>query len=128
MADEDPEYTAAVRRLPCKGPKCERRLAAQAHHRTGAGMAQRAHDHLSMPLCVFCHHNFHAAAGEFKGWGKLRRDCWQDEKIRDTWSVLLSCNGKEWAEERLRIAALSSDPRLAKLTSDIIIADYDEVF
>jgi hypothetical protein len=81
MADEDRDYTAWLRKLPCCAPRCREPIAGHAHHRTGAGVAIRAHDHKAIPLCPVSHHNFHAGAGEFEGWTKEERAAWQDKMI-----------------------------------------------
>lgn len=54
MAGEDRAYSDRVRDLPCA--MCGKRGRSEQHHRSGAGMGLRAHDHDSMPLCWRCHH------------------------------------------------------------------------
>lgn len=79
MAGEDKAHCAQLRELPCC--RCRARPAGEVHHRTGAGMAMRSHDHEAMPLCSSCHTAFHAASGPFKGWDKARRAEWQDMMV-----------------------------------------------
>jgi hypothetical protein len=75
-----------VRSLPCC--HCGRTYAVQAHHSThskdggGKGMALKVSDAETIPLCVWCHHDFHTASGEFKGWDKEKRHSWQDTMVK----------------------------------------------
>lgn len=78
MADEDPKYTAWLRTLSCC--MCGKR-GTEAHHKTGAGMALRAHDHEAMPLCRACHRELHALNGRFKGWGRLQLTEFQGRQV-----------------------------------------------
>lgn len=82
MAGEDPDYVAWVRTLPCC--YCAGRNSVEAHHRTGAGMARRAHDRETMPLCLRCHHDFHGLAGHFKNFKRADLRAWQHNKIEET--------------------------------------------
>ncbi len=87
MAGEDPHYTDWVHRQPCH--QCKRQAGCDAHHRTGAGMGLRSHDHASFPLCRWCHTAFHAGSGPFKWFDKAGRRDWQDKaviKARGTYS------------------------------------------
>lgn len=54
MANEDPSYSSWIRTLACA--LCGKAPRSEQHHRSGAGMGRRAHDHESMPLCHACHH------------------------------------------------------------------------
>lgn len=87
MAGEDKAYCGWLRSLPCC--MCGAR-PVQVHHRTGAGMARRAHDHEGMPLCHQCHTDLHGLTGKFKGWDKQRLRTWQREQVdicRDGWRL-----------------------------------------
>jgi len=76
MAGEDRQYTDWIAKQPCAS--CGIRFRSQVHHRTGAGMGLRAHDHDSMPMCSGCHRDFHDLIGAFKTWDKALRGDWQD--------------------------------------------------
>lgn len=54
MAGEDKTYSEWIRSQPCA--MCAAPPPSEQHHKCGAGMAQRAHDWYSMPLCQRCHH------------------------------------------------------------------------
>lgn len=54
MADEDRKYSSWIRSLDCA--MCGARGPSEQHHKSGAGVGRRAHDHDSMPLCRKCHH------------------------------------------------------------------------
>lgn len=82
MADEDEAYRRFVQSLPCCA--CRKSPPSEVHHETGAGMGLRAHDHRSMPLCILCHHDFHAAAGIFRRFKRAERTAWQEEQIAYT--------------------------------------------
>lgn len=81
MAGEDPEYLTWIRSRPCcVGVGC--RGPVEAHHKTGAGMSLRAHDHQAMPLCHRHHvEHFHGLTGYFKGWRKAELKVWQEHQI-----------------------------------------------
>mgnify|MGYP001587212905 CR=1 FL=1 len=82
---QDPRYLARVRDLPCCAPGgCLEALPAQAHHLTGAGLALKAQDDETMPLCPGHHSDLHAFAGPFRGWDRARRRKWQLEMIAKT--------------------------------------------
>jgi hypothetical protein len=78
MAREDSPYTDYIHRLPCHICQAQ---PVEAHHRTGAGLALRAHDREQIPLCYRHHREFHDAAGYFRGWLKEQRDQWQNAAI-----------------------------------------------
>lgn len=80
MAGEDPEHVKRVRAMPCAA--CGATPAGCAHHKMGAGMGRRAHDHMAIPLCHGCHMNLHALRGRFKGWDRERRRAWEDGAVR----------------------------------------------
>lgn len=94
MPKRDPAYLAFIRGLPCCAPgatRAPRYLSAgdmlmrhlhcdgpvEAHHRTGSGLALKAPDRESMPLCRLHHRAFHDNRGVFFGWDKPRRKEWQ---------------------------------------------------
>ena len=80
MAGEDPDYIHWLKGQPCN--QCGAQRGCDAHHRTGAGMGMRAHDHLAMPMCRYCHDTFHASSGSFKTMEKQARRAYQDEAIQ----------------------------------------------
>lgn len=51
------------------------------HHRTGAGMALKADDEKTFPLCHRHHMDFHQQRGLFRLWSKEAKHRWQDEMI-----------------------------------------------
>ncbi len=78
-------YLARVRQLRCCAWSLGECLGAvQAHHKTGAGMARKADDVDTMPLCAHHHSQFHGAAGPFRRWTKLKRVAWQALMIEAT--------------------------------------------
>lgn len=79
LAGEDKPYTDWLRQQGCH--QCRRMPAGQVHHATGAGMAMRSHDHLAMPLCVYCHQAFHDGSGPFKWMEKAGRREWQEKGV-----------------------------------------------
>lgn len=82
----DAAYLRFVRSLGCCAPGCTALRASEAHHRTGAGLALKAHDRETMPLCgpMGCHQDFHDGRGAFRGWTREERAAWQDAQIRTT--------------------------------------------
>lgn len=87
MAGEDPEYTRWLQWQPCA--HCEK-SPCEAHHKTGAGMGLRAHDHEAFSLCHWHHMDFHGQAGPFEHMDKQARRVWQEDKVkeyRSLWSV-----------------------------------------
>ena len=88
MAGEDEAYRQAVKRLPCC--MCGKPPLNEAHHHrhAGAGGGQKAHDHLSMPLCLRCHHDLHALSGAFKGFTREMITEWQDKRVGLTWFLI----------------------------------------
>lgn len=81
MAGESKQYTTWLRTQPCCAPECGTTRSIEVHHRTGAGMGLRAHDHKGMPLCNSCHVALHSAKRPFFGWDRARLRDWQDEQI-----------------------------------------------
>jgi hypothetical protein len=79
MAGEERKYSEWIKRQPCH--QCDRGPRSHQHHVTGEGLALRAHDFLSMPLCHRCHMAFHSLNGPFKGWDKARCAQWQQEAV-----------------------------------------------
>lgn len=88
MAGEDPKYVAAVKRLLCS--MCGKPGPNEAHHHrhAGAGRGQKAHDHLSMAMCLRCHHDLHALSGVFKGFTRAMITEWQDKRVGLTWRLI----------------------------------------
>lgn len=80
MAGEDANYTAWLHgqrcciNVSCAGP-------IEVHHRTGAGLALRAHDHEGMPLCKKHHRERHGSKGHFAKMGKAERKMWEAHQI-----------------------------------------------
>lgn len=91
MANEDPEYSRWVREQPCS--MCMKKPPSEQHHRSGAGMALRAHDHESMPLCRDCHHH---ALGRLS---KEDRRAFEEDAIAHMQSLYLMRGGKAEADE-----------------------------
>ncbi len=59
------------------------RPSGPPHHKTGAGMARRAHDHDAMPMCPDCHNSIHSTMfGFFKGWEKAKLQRYQDNMVK----------------------------------------------
>lgn len=80
MADEDPEYIRWIKQQPCH--QCASRQGSDPHHKTGAGLAMRSHDHEAFPLCRVCHTAFHAGSVPFKLMVKEDRREWQEFAVR----------------------------------------------
>lgn len=78
MANEDQSYTDWLRQRPCCSCGGS---GVQVHHRTGAGMGLRAHDHDAMPLCFRCHSDLHCLGGRFSTFSREDLRQWQDEQI-----------------------------------------------
>lgn len=83
----DKAYLAEVRRLPCcltedcDGP-------VQAHHMTGAGLALKASDLDTMPLCLQHHAELHDSKGYFRHMDKAAKKQWQRDRIQETRHIL----------------------------------------
>jgi len=87
-------YLDKVRALGCFN--CWEPGPSQAHHHTARrGLSQRAKDEDSMPLCHTCHHDFHAACGAFKTWGKAQRRAFQDAGVEWTRGKLTGASSAE---------------------------------
>jgi hypothetical protein len=84
-------YRDRVAALPCCmcGAESTSEQRSEVHHRTGAGMALKANDTDSMPLCAWCHRHFHALTGPFRGWVKSKLREWQTRMVRQTKATLL---------------------------------------
>lgn len=80
MADEDPRYTKWLKLQPCR--KCKSHNGVDAHHRMGAGMGLRSHDHDAISLCRSCHAAAHAYSGPFEGWDRVRMRGWHDRQAQ----------------------------------------------
>lgn len=93
MSKKDPAYLSFIRSLPCCAPDAKRGFpwvrdtashckgAIEAHHQTGSGLALKAPDRWSMPLCQRHHRAFHDARGVFSHWDKARRKEWQKQMV-----------------------------------------------
>lgn len=77
MANEDQDYTDWLRQRPCCS--CGRH-GVQVHHKTGAGMGLRSHDHDAMPLCIPCHSDLHCLTGRFATWNREELREWQSQQ------------------------------------------------
>lgn len=91
MAGEDPEYIRWIKQQPCN--QCGAQRGSDPHHRTGAGLAMRAHDHKAIPLCRYCHNAFHAGSGTFKRLDRQGKRTYQDEAIERCRRVYKSSKG-----------------------------------
>lgn len=85
MAGEDPAYSEWVRSQNCA--ECAAFPRSNQHHKTGAGMGLRAHDHDSFPLCGSgvrgCHGSFHCLTfGPFTAWTKDRLRDYQAKMVK----------------------------------------------
>ncbi len=91
MAGEDKAYRDWLHGQACIACVQGGRLQdyrTSVHHRTGAGLALRAHDHEGIPLCGDgvrgCHGSAHSLMfGPFKGWTKARLREWQEDRIKE---------------------------------------------
>lgn len=83
MAGEDPAYTEWLRTQPCAA--CGKPGPCVPHHRTGAGMGLRAHDHEAVPLhnepCHLSH--LHKWRGPFRSFTREQMRAWHDVQIRE---------------------------------------------
>jgi len=70
-----------IRGLPCifEGEMCEGPI--EAHHRTGAGLALKAPDDETMPLCRKHHKERHDSTGAFFKLSKAERKTWEAEMV-----------------------------------------------
>lgn len=75
----DEAYLRWVRTLPCC--MCGARPPSHAHHKTGAGMALKAPDRETLPLCRKDHRDLHDGNGRFDGWSREHKREWQLEQI-----------------------------------------------
>lgn len=90
MAGEDRRYLAWIRTQPCCScsPGYVDGLGVcggpvEAHHKTGAGMGLRAHDHETMPLCAKHHKQLHEFTGMFEHDSRMSRLAWQERRIAE---------------------------------------------
>jgi hypothetical protein len=80
---DDPKYLALVRKLPCCFELgCNGHI--EAHHRTGMGLALKAPDNETMPLCRLHHACLHAFQGPFQEMNRDQRMQWQLAMIDET--------------------------------------------
>ena len=82
MSEEDDEYTAHLRQLPCClkghgkcwGPVC-------VHHTPGRkGMSQKNHDHTGKPICAGHHTERHSLTGFFRKHTKAELREWEERE------------------------------------------------
>lgn len=78
---DDSAYIEFIRALACCAPGCRAQPRSDAHHKTGAGLALREHDHKTMPLCRRDHESVDLLVGRFDGWSREQRAEWQDGMI-----------------------------------------------
>ena len=83
-----------IRELPCALAESTERGAGwtdacagptDAHHRTGAGLALKANDRETFPLCHKHHMDFHSGRGIFRDWKRETRKTWQQAMIDRYW-------------------------------------------
>lgn len=75
----DEPYLQWIRKQPCCA--CDKAAPSHAHHVTGAGLALKAHDRDTMPVCPSCHDDLHRFAGRFEGFSRADRATWQWKQI-----------------------------------------------
>ena len=83
----DEAYMAWVRTLPCCAPHGLMWLCnggTEAHHAGRRATGRKADDDTCIPLSMYCHRWWHAAAGPFAGWTRDRRRTWADARITET--------------------------------------------
>jgi hypothetical protein len=85
---DDRRYLDFIRRQPCCAPACVARPPSHAHHITGAGMALKADDKDTMPLCARHHSELHELRGAFRVTRSERLiwQCQQISKYRDLYA------------------------------------------
>ncbi len=78
---KDPKRLKWIRSLPCifDSPTCDGPV--EAHHRTGAGLALKAPDDETMPLCSLHHKQRHDSTGAFFKLTKAERKTWEREMV-----------------------------------------------
>lgn len=107
---EDPAHLVLVRTLACcapliGNPRADRHWGdVEAHHETGAGLALKADDHRSMPLCKRHHGDFHRLCGVFANWTKRTLKAWQREMVAATQDALRSLRATDFVDGREAIA------------------------
>ena len=79
MANEDPEHIKRIRQRGCA--VCGQ-TPSEAHHRTGAGMGRRSHDHEAIPLCTAHHRALHSGGEPFDTMGKAGRRAWEATMVK----------------------------------------------
>lgn len=80
--DDRPYLEHFIKRLPCCAPGCDADPPSDPHHKSGAGVGARAHDHETMPLCRRCHDDLDAFRGAFASWTREQRAAWQASMAR----------------------------------------------
>lgn len=78
---KDPKYLRWIRARPCifEGAACDGPV--EAHHATGAGLARKAPDRHTMPLCSAHHRQRHDHTGVFFKLTKAERKEWEAEMV-----------------------------------------------
>lgn len=80
----DERYLDFIRSLLCcaPGPRaCHAPAPQHPHHSTGAGLALKAPDRETMPLCWHHHRAFHDGNGPFEHMTREDRRLWQEEMV-----------------------------------------------
>lgn len=78
---KDAKYLRWIRMQPCifEGDACDGPVCA--HHATGAGLARKADDRHTMPLCHAHHMQRHDHTGVFYKLTKAERKQWEAEMV-----------------------------------------------
>jgi hypothetical protein len=88
---DDAKYLAFIRRQPCSA--CGHAPPSDPHHRPGAGMGARSHDHEAIPMCRMCHDDVDRFAGMFTEWTREQRQEWHSHMV----AILRDAYAKGWA-------------------------------
>ena len=84
VAGEDSAYLEYIRRQPCCAPGGECSGGVQAHHdRHQVGLALRAHDRRTIPLCAGHHRELHSMSGVFATWTGPQLREWVADRIAE---------------------------------------------
>lgn len=81
MPAKDLKRLKWIRSLPCVFHSRACVGDVEAHHRTGAGLALKAPDDETMPLCSLHHKQRHDATGPFHEMTKAERKTWEAEMV-----------------------------------------------
>jgi hypothetical protein len=80
---KDPDYLATLRKGWCLMCGRHEGVTIVPHHHTERrGLGQKADDRDAFPLCTWCHDDFHAGRGRFKGLDHEQRTQWQDRCVK----------------------------------------------